>query len=41
MTHKTNGRFPWQRDQKMKAAYFRDLDAMLFDNYSVRPVDNR
>jgi hypothetical protein len=28
MSHKTNGHFPWERDQKMKAAaYYRDLDA--------------
>jgi hypothetical protein len=28
MTHKTNGRFPWERPEKMKAAgYARDLDA--------------
>jgi hypothetical protein len=28
MPHKTNGRFPWQRDKKMKAAaYDRDLAA--------------
>ena len=28
MTHKTNGRLPWERPEKMKAAgYARDLDA--------------
>ena len=28
MTQHTNGRFPWERDRKLKmAAYYRDLDA--------------
>lgn len=28
MAQHTNGRFPWERDKKMKAAaYYRDLDA--------------
>jgi hypothetical protein len=26
MSHKTNGRFPWERDKKMKAeAYYREF----------------
>jgi hypothetical protein len=41
MSHKTNGRFPWERDKKMKAAaYYRDFDATRFlpyeEKFSVR-----
>ena len=37
MPHKTNGRFPWERDKKMKAAaYYRDLDATRFLPYEEK-----
>ncbi|MGA2257636.1 MAG: hypothetical protein ABSG53_23485 [Thermoguttaceae bacterium] len=37
MPHHTNGRFPWERDKKMKAAsYARDLDATRFLPYEEK-----
>ena len=37
MPHKTNGRFPWEREKKLKAAaYYRDLDATRFLPYEEK-----
>ena len=37
MAHETNGRFPWERDKKMKAAaYYRDFDATRFLSYEEK-----
>ena len=37
MTHHTNGRFPWERDKKLKmASYARDLDATRFLPYEEK-----
>jgi len=37
MTHHANGRFPWERDKKMKAAaYNRDLNATRFLPYEEK-----
>jgi hypothetical protein len=33
---KTNGHFPWERDKKKAAAYYRDLDATRFLPYEEK-----
>lgn len=37
MSQHANGRFPWERDKKMRAAaYYRDLDASRFLHYEEK-----